>query len=162
MLRRFSIRLFREADLDRILEIEHASFGKYAWDRNLFAGFSHKCGDLFLVVVKGRNICGYSLTCTRTRVDSPLAELASIAVDPWYRGRGIASLLLDSTFRRLRRRGVSRVYLVVKVTNTPAIRLYESYGFERGRLLRGYYEDGADGWRYEKFLLQVPDRVKTS
>ncbi|HUB82301.1 MAG TPA: ribosomal protein S18-alanine N-acetyltransferase [Bryobacteraceae bacterium] len=152
MFERFSIRLCREADFDRILEIEHASFGKYAWDRNLFADFFHKCGELFLVAVKGRKVCGYSLTCTGGRPDSPRAEVASIAVDPWYRGQGVASLLMDSTLRRLRRRGISRVNLVVKVTNAPAIKFYESYGFERGRLLRAYYEDGADGRRYEKRL----------
>jgi len=153
MFGRLSIRLLRQADLDRILEIEHASFGKYAWDRNLFADFSHKCGELFLVAVKGRRVCGYSLTCTGGRTDSPRAELASIAVDPRYRGQGIASLLMDSTIRRLCHRGISRVHLMVKVTNTAAIRFYESYGFERGRLVRAYYEDGADGRRYEKLLV---------
>jgi len=152
MFGRFSIRLFRAADLDRILEIEHASFGQYAWDRKLFADFFHKCGELFLVAVKGRKVCGYSLTCIGGRTGSPQAELASIAVDPRYRGQGIASLLLESTFRRLRRRGVSRVHLVVKVTNATAIRFYERYGFDRGRLVRGYYEDGADGRRYEKLM----------
>ena len=58
-----SIRLFRLSDLDRILEIEHASFRKDAYDRNLFAEFCHKCGDLFLVAVKARNVCGYMVTC---------------------------------------------------------------------------------------------------
>ena len=49
MFGRIEIRRFRLADLDRIMEIEHASFGKDAYERNLFAEFYHKCGDLFLV-----------------------------------------------------------------------------------------------------------------
>ena len=49
-----TIRLFRLSDLDRILDIEQASFGEDAYDRNLFANFYHKCGDLFLVAARGR------------------------------------------------------------------------------------------------------------
>jgi ribosomal protein S18 acetylase RimI-like enzyme len=39
---------------------------------------------------------------------------------------------------------------MVKVTNEPAIRFYEGYGFNRSRIVRKYYEDGADGWRMAK------------
>jgi ribosomal-protein-alanine N-acetyltransferase len=146
MTRAISIRLFRLSDLDRILEIEHASFGKDAYDRNLFADFSHKCGDLFLVAARGRNVCGYMVTCTGGK----RAELVSVAVDPEQRGKGIASALMDSTLRRLRRRGVVRFALTVKVSNQAAIRFYESYGFHKSRVIRRYYEDGADGWRMAK------------
>jgi len=151
MTRPFSIRLFRRSDLDRILEIEHLSFGKYAWDRNLFADFYHKCGELFLVAVKGRIVCGYILTCIGGRPHCA-AELASLAVDPKYRGKGVASALMDGTLRRLRRRGILRIHLMVKVTNKTAIRFYQRYGFQKGRLVRAYYEDGADGRRMEKLL----------
>jgi len=150
MTRAFSIRLFRLSDMDRILQIEHASFGKDAYDRNLFADFYHKCGELFLVAVKGRNVCGYMVTCIGGRTASGRAELVSIAVDPRHRGKGIASVLMASTLRRLRRRGVVRVHLMVKVTNKIAIRFYEQYGFHKSRIVRGYYEDGADAWRMAK------------
>jgi len=152
MTRAFSIRLLRLSDLDGILQIEHASFKKDAYDRNLFAEFHHKCGELFLVAVAGQNICGYSIACIGGRTASSRAELVSIAVDPKLRGKGIASALMDSTLRRLRRRGVVRLLLMVKVTNKTAIRFYEGYGFHKGRIVRGYYEDGADGWRMAKSL----------
>jgi len=147
----FSTRLFRRSDLDRILEIEHASFGRYAWDRNLFADFYHKCGELFLVAVKGRRVCGYILTCLGGRTYCA-AELVSLAVDPRYRSKGVASALMDSTLRRLNRRGILRIHLMVKVTN-------QRYGFQKSRLVRGYYEDGSDGRRMEKLL---NDRIPPS
>jgi ribosomal protein S18 acetylase RimI-like enzyme len=59
---------------------------------------------------------------------------------------------MDSTLRRLRRRGIGRFHLMVKVTNRTAIRFYEGYGFHKSRIVRGYYEDGADGWRMVKVL----------
>jgi ribosomal-protein-alanine N-acetyltransferase len=145
----FSIRLLRPSDLDRILEIEDASFGEDAYDRNLFADFYHKCGELFLVAARGRTVCGYMVTCIGGR-RAGRAELVSVAVDPKHRGKGIASALMDSTLRRLRRRGIARFDLMVKVTNEPAIRFYEGYGFNRSRIVRKYYEDGADGWRMAK------------
>ena len=145
-----SIRIFRLSDLDRILQIEHASFANDAYDRKLFAEFHHKCGELFLVAVKGRSIGGYLIACIGGRAGAIRAELVSVAVDPRQRGQGIASTLMASAIRRLRRRGVSRLVLMVKVTNNVAIRFYEGYGFRKTRIVRRYYEDGADGWHMER------------
>ena len=143
MSRPFDIRRLRASDLDRIQQIEHASFGKDAYDRNLFAEYRHKCGELFLVALAGRRICGYALTCLRAATSS--AEVISIAVDPANRQKGAASVLLASTLRRLRRRGITRLTLMVKVTNRPAQRFYRKWGFRKVRRVQGYYEDRRDG-----------------
>ncbi len=82
---------------------------------------------------------------TRKSVDSPRAELISVAVDPPYRGKGVADALMKSTLRRLAHRRALRFSLMVKLTNNEARRFYEKYGFTRVRLVRGYYEDGQDG-----------------
>jgi len=143
-----TVRRLRLADLDRILEIEHASFGDEAYDRNLFAEFFRNYGELFLVAERGRKVRGYMVTCIR----GEQAELVSVAVDPAARGRGAASALMESTLRRLRRRGIARIGLVVKATNDQARAFYERYGFEKVRKAPRYYEDGADGWRMAKKL----------
>jgi ribosomal-protein-alanine acetyltransferase len=143
-----TVRRLRIADLNRIMEIEHASFGDEAYDRNLFAEFFRKCGDLFLVAEHDRKVRGYMLTCIR----GEQAELVSVAVDPAARGRGAASALMESTLRRLRRRGIVRIGLMVRVTNDKARAFYERYGFKKGRKAPRYYEDGADGWRMAKNL----------
>jgi ribosomal-protein-alanine acetyltransferase len=141
------------ADLNRILEIERASFGDEAYDRNLFAEFFRTCGDLFLVTEGDRKVRGYMVTCVR----GERAELVSVAVDPAARGRGAASALMESTLRRLRRRGVTRIGLMVKATNDDARAFYEKYGFEKVRKSPRYYEDGVDGWRMaKKLILQRP------
>ena len=150
MIGPYAIRRLRAPDLDRILEIELACFGHEAYDRNLFAEYYHKCGDLFLVAECGRNVCGYMITCMRGGSRPAHAELVSVAVDPGARGRGAASALLASTLRRLRRRGAVRLSLMVKVTNQPARALYEKHGFEIVRRIRRYYEDGTDAWLMTK------------
>jgi [ribosomal protein S18]-alanine N-acetyltransferase len=143
MPRTISIRRIRASDLDRILEIEAASFGKDAYDRKLFAEYLHKCGEMFLGAWKGRKLCGYVLT--RISAGSTRAELISIAVDPLFRRKGAAAVMLESTLRRLRRRGVARFSLMVKLTNDAARRFYEKYSFVRVRRVPAYYEDGEDG-----------------
>jgi [ribosomal protein S18]-alanine N-acetyltransferase len=139
----YSIERIEERELERILEIEAASFGKDAYDRKLFAEYLLKCGDLFLGAWKGRKLCGYMLTCIR--VGTRPAELVSVAVDPAHRGKGVAGKLMKSTLRRLRRRGVGRFSLIVKWTNAEALAFYKKYGFTKVRRVRGYYEDGEDG-----------------
>jgi ribosomal-protein-alanine N-acetyltransferase len=153
MLFRITVRKFQSGDMDRILEMEHASFGNDAYDRNLFAEFSYKCGDLFLVAERRSKICrnkvcGYIVTCVR----GDRAELVSIAVDPADRGRGAGSALLRSTLRRLRRRPVDRCGLMVRVSNVAARAFYEKYGFRKVRTVARYYEDGESGLLMTKSL----------
>ena len=143
----FTIRRFRPSDMDRILEIERAIFPRDAYDRNLFAEYFHTCGDLFLVLVRRGNICGYMLTCIR-----PRPEIVSIAVLPGERRKGAAFLLLKSTIRRLRRREVDRLNLMVRVQNRKALKFYVKYGFVKIRVVRQYYDDGTDGLLMSKNL----------
>jgi [ribosomal protein S18]-alanine N-acetyltransferase len=152
MFKRYSVRRMEVADLDRILEIERASFGRDAYDRKLFAEYAHKCGELFLVAERSRKVWGYALTCARSGAAGNRAELVSVAVDPAVRGTGAAKALMDSTLRRLRSRKVTRLSLMVKVTNERARAFYERYGFEKVRIVRAYYEDGRDGWLMAKHL----------
>lgn len=138
-----SVRLFRVRDLEEILRIEHASFRSEAYDRKLFADLHRKCGGLFLVAETPGRICGYMVTCFRP--ETGRAEIVSLAVEPKARRKGAASLLMQSTLRRLKRRGANRVGLMVKERNRGARRFYEKYGFLRVRRVPKYYDDGSDG-----------------
>ncbi len=53
-----------------------------------------------------------------------------IAVHPQHRGRGIARRMMAHLHEVAARRGAERVRLKVYRDNTPAIRLYESLGYE--------------------------------
>jgi len=149
---RFAIAPVRQRDLDPILEIETAAFGADAYDRNLFAEYTRECGGLFLVAKRGNRVCAYSITAIAPGSVRNRAELVSVAVAPAFLGKGAASALMDSTLRRLRRRGVARLGLMVKVTNQRARAFYEKHGFRKVRRVAGYYEDGADGLSMAKDL----------
>ena len=134
------VRQFARRDLRRIVEIERASFGKDAWPSELFLEYWRAAPDLFLIARDRGKIAGYSIT----RADWRGAELESIAVDPRYRGRGIAQALLQATIAGLSR-GALR--LMVSTANEPALRFYQRFGFIRVRKVGNYYGAGRDAWR---------------
>ncbi len=146
---RYRVRRARLRDLPRILEIERAAFGKWAWDRNLFAEYTHTCGDCFLVAEEGTRVAGYAIACPSRGG----ASLDSIAVAPDARGTGAAGRLLAAILRRLQRRGIPRLSLMVKRTNRRARAFYEKHHFRRIRSVPRYYEDGSNAVLYHLELL---------
>jgi ribosomal-protein-alanine N-acetyltransferase len=75
--------------------------------------------------------------------------IATFGVDPDYRRRGIGTDLLDAVERQL---GSDSVRLCVRVSNEPAIRLYERAGYRPVDTWRRYYRGGEDAQVMEKFL----------
>ena len=132
---------FRPRHLDRILQIERASFGREAWPRKLFLEYYDDCRELFFVAKFATRVAGYIIGCIEARD----AEIASLAIHPDYRRRGLAAALIGRVLRELRVAGVGRVTLMVRVGNMAGGRLYRSFGFRRVRTVRRYYEDGGDG-----------------
>jgi len=97
---------------------------------------------LGLVDESGKPLPGISITAPRK-----VGHLVSIAVLREYRGRGIGSALLRRTLEVMR--DVYRaesVYLEVRVSNEPAIRLYRRFGFKIVRRIPYYYRDGEDAY----------------
>lgn len=57
------------------------------------------------------------------------AEIYVVATAPSVQGRGVAGYLLATALERLHEAGVPGVELYVEADNTPALRLYETWGF---------------------------------
>jgi [ribosomal protein S18]-alanine N-acetyltransferase len=140
---RANVRLFQRRDLRRVIEIERECFGKDAWPERAFVAYLRESPELFFVARYARRIAGYSIAQINWRG----AELESIAVDPRFRGRGIAQALLDATVTSLKSRGVRALRLMVSIDNPSALRFYRRYGFVRMRLVKRYYGAGRDAWR---------------
>lgn len=73
-------------------------------------------------------------------------HVISIAVSREHRGRGIGRSLMVRAMEGLRGGGCSEIYLEVRVSNVPAIGLYESLGFGITKRISGYYRDGEDAY----------------
>jgi ribosomal protein S18 acetylase RimI-like enzyme len=71
-----------------------------------------------------------------------------VFVDASARGKGVARVLLDFATERARERGCRRMELDVNEANTPALALYESFGFKTGEprdlYMRRHLDAGRD------------------
>jgi ribosomal-protein-alanine N-acetyltransferase len=146
--RRIQVTLFRRADLRSVLKIESDAFGDEAYQRELFLELQQECGDLFFVARYSGLIAGYAVSCAR----GEKAEIASIAVDPKYRNKGLGRALMLRTLNKLKTLGVRTAELMVRSTSVATIRFYRNLGFSRVRKVAHYYQDGGDAWRMKKIL----------
>jgi len=134
-------------NINRICLPENYSYG-------FFETILHSYPKSFLVAeVEGR-IAGY-IMCRIERILSKFqrfritkaGHVISIAVLPEYRRLGIASALLKNAMKILREvYDCSEVFLEVRVSNTPAINLYEKLGFMKVDRIKRYYIDGEDAY----------------
>lgn len=73
---------------------------------------------------------GNLVACGCAVVDHELAGLFDIVTDPAHRRKGHAERLVRGMLERAHASGAETAYLQVAATNTPAIALYRSLGFE--------------------------------
>nr|WP_297347780.1 ribosomal protein S18-alanine N-acetyltransferase [uncultured Glaciecola sp.] len=92
--------------------------------------------NLSLVAKKNNNTVGYVL------LSSVLDEstIEEITVDIDERKKGIGRKLIQATFTQALRMQQQFIYLEVRFSNTPAIELYRSMGFELIGQRKNYYK----------------------
>lgn len=138
-------------DLDALVAMEQRSFSSDLLSRAQYRRHLDSDSALVLVASDGhQHVLGAAVLFFRK--GSSLARLYSLATLPEARGRGIAAALLEAAVAAVRRRGSRALKLEVRTDNAAAIRLYERHGFHRSGHHAGFYEDGADAWRYVKPL----------
>lgn len=73
------------------------------------------------------------------------AEINQIEINSIHRNSGKGKVLMDYLINNVDK----DISLEVKVDNTPALKLYEKYGFEQVAVRKGYYQ-GVDGLLMER------------
>ncbi len=140
------IREMTEIDVGAAARIEAAVFSQ-PWSRQGFSDALAMDCTLFLAAEGEDGILGY--IGMYFALDE--AEITNVAVAEAARGRGIGRELVDTALRRAQARGIRSAVLEVRVTNAPAIRLYESRGFVREGIRKGFYEcPKEDAYIYKK------------
>lgn len=151
-----AIRKAAPTDLDELLRLESVAFQGDRLSRRSFRRWLKHAGCVFLVSEDGGALCGYILLVLRR--GTRLARLYSLAVDPAYRGRGIASSLIERGEQDAREAGALYLRLEVAGNNKAAIALYLKLGYTQFGLYRDYYEDHSDALRLEKCIHRLsPD-----
>ena len=79
------------------------------------------------------------------------AHIATIAVHPDFRRRGIGEQVLLHALRAAQNEGAQRAFLEVRAGNTAAQAMYKKYGFEMAGVRPGYYKDNNE----DAFLMNL-------
>jgi [ribosomal protein S18]-alanine N-acetyltransferase len=127
------------ADLDEVMTIERTSF-KHPWSSHFFLEeLQVACARSILAQISGK-IVGYTLFWLLPDE----VDIHNIAVHGSFRRQGIGQALLEKVVVAARSRNSSRVTLEVRFSNIAAQKLYESVGFVRTGLRKGYYSDDGE------------------
>jgi ribosomal-protein-alanine N-acetyltransferase len=124
------------ADIAEIARIERSSFAD-PWSDDSFRRILGGHSTIFQVLEMppDNEIAGYIIAF----VVGADAELLNVAVEPGYRGRGLAGQMLDAVLIQLGLSGVRTAFLEVRESNRAARALYGSRGFREIGRRRNYY-----------------------
>ena len=136
-----------EEDLDQAAALEQDCFGSQAWSRQALADAVINENALYLVLKEEAahapfqaapdpvlvGYCGVWLSFEE-------GEIMNVAVRKEFRQRGCAGRLMQELLSR-EEILVSKHTKKVREGNFPAIRLYESLGFERAGIRKNFYSD---------------------
>lgn len=137
-----SFRKASHADITPILEIERNAFTT-PWHEETFRSLQEREEVDLIAAILEEKVVGYAVLWST--LDE--GELANIAVAADYRGKGIGGELLRQVVEAAEKRGVRRVFLEVRASNTSAAKLYERYSFQQIGIRRGYYQNPVEDAR---------------
>lgn len=132
-------------DLNALRRLERECFPRDAWSLLDLIGVLTLPNVVRLKAVCGEEIVGF--IAADIRRSKGTAWIATIAVLPAYRRRGLGTALLRAVESRV---DMPRLRLNVRASNLPAIHLYESFGFQRSGSRPSYYQDGEEALIFEK------------
>ncbi len=126
-------RLMTEYDLPAVLDIEYRSY-EFPWTEGIF----HDClrfGYSSWVIELDRKVVGYGVMSLAVQE----CHILNLCIDPEFQGNGIGRRLLGQLFTIARARNADTAFLEVRPTNTHALSLYFSEGFNEIGTRRNYY-----------------------
>jgi ribosomal-protein-alanine N-acetyltransferase len=134
-----TIERMTEAHLPAVMRIEREVFMP-GWSEETFRNDLRNPAALYLVLKVDDRIVAYAGMWLV--VDE--AHITNVAVKPEYRGRNFAKRLIHRLLSFARERGCVKATLEVRVSNTPAQKLYEKFGFRPIATRPKYYDNVED------------------
>ncbi|BDR52984.1 hypothetical protein KIM372_08910 [Bombiscardovia nodaiensis] len=138
-----SIRPVNLGDVDQLVTLETAAFGKDGWTRGMLLQELQAPARTYLAYEQEGQVKAYG----GFWYDGEDAEIMTLAVRPSSQGRGLGRALFSQLIEKARSQGAHRVLLEVRVDNEPALHLYQSFGFHKLGLRKRYYQpEGIDAY----------------
>lgn len=130
-----TIKYMTAAETAQVAEIAAAVFSQ-PWSKQGFDDSLSGEDNCFLLCMEEELVLGYC----GLYMAADEGEIINVAVKPEYRGQGIAHQLMQALLAEGEKHGVSRFFLEVRVSNTPAIRLYEKNAFIIQGIRKNFYQ----------------------
>lgn len=132
------LRVMRGDDLEAIMEIEVAAY-PYPWTEGIFRDCMRVGYSCWVYEASGKML-GYAVMSLAVGE----CHLLNLCIRPKSQGHGLGRRLLREVLDIAASRGADTAFLEVRPSNTPALELYRSEGFNEIGLRRRYYP-AADG-----------------
>src|SRR4051812_14314963 len=148
------IRPMADSDVADVIAVERASY-QFPWSEGIFRDCL-RVGYICRVVTVNEKVTAYGVMS----VGAGEAHILNLCVGEPYRCQGVGKRLLTYLVERGTAAGMAEAFLEVRPSNTAAIRLYLSMGFEQVGMRRGYYQ--AVGGREDAAVLKLALRPRRS
>ena len=132
----FKIRPMTDEDVDAVMQVELEAY-PFPWT----AGIFHDClrvGYCCWVSTLNEQIIGYGVMS----VAAGEAHVLNVCVKPNMQGQGLGRRMMERLMTLAREHGAEELFLEVRVSNVPALKLYETLGFNQIGLRKAYYPAG--------------------
>lgn len=145
-----------ERHIPKIMEIEAVSQSA-PWSSESFRRELNQDGGVFLVAEDANGVQGY----IGSWIVADEIHIITVAVRPEARREGIGAKLVVECLLHGLEIGAKCATLEVRVSNDPAIKLYEKLGFKDFGRRKGYYTDNKEDavimWLYDLETWQPPE-----
>ena len=118
-----------------VARLERENFS-LPWSENVLQGELNNPLALWLVAMENGVVIGY----VGAQIVPDEADMMNLAVDAKYRRQGIGKALVQHLVSMLKERAVRSLTLEVRVSNLPAVSLYEGLGFQTVGRRPNYYQ----------------------
>lgn len=130
------------------LEVEREVFNVQPWSEAQFWSELAADNRFFIAAMADDLLIGYA----DLYINSPEAEIQTIAVRVTEQGKGVGTQLLTSLFAAALEHRCVRILLETRAGNAPAIALYEKHGFVISGRRPNYYALGVDAILMERHV----------
>ena len=122
--------------VSQVAELEAICF-RDPWSERSVASELENPLSFWLVALEEDRVAGY----VGSQTVMGESDMMNVAVHPDFRRRGIAEKLIADLVDGLKARNSRCITLEVRVSNAPAIALYEKLGFRQIGLRKNYYRN---------------------
>lgn len=105
----------------------------------------------FLALIGERPI-GYSLASSA----GMQGDLLSISIIPEMQGKGYGHQSMDKILKAAKVIGITEIFLEVRPSNLPAIKLYKKFGGKQTGIRKNYYVHELTGHKEDALVFNIP------